>query len=381
MEMSKRYSDELKQIMVGKYEGGSTAKAICAEYGVSRSTLLLWAKQYSKDNNGQIPREQYLLQKELERLRIENSIYKECICSANSSLMERLGEIHRLKDHYSIHALCDILKVNRSTYYHYARRTPVKTQIETQDDILMPIIKEIFESSNSLFGTRRIRAKLKEKGYIVSERRIGRLMKELGLYVSQNGPRLNSANDRQYQYYPNRLQRKFISDAPNKVWVSDITYARVGHDFLYLCVVIDLYARKVISYTISEYIDQDLVITAFDNAYQSRKFPQNLLFHSDQGTQYTAFGFRKLLQKYGVTQSFSAPGSPYDNAVVESFFASIKKEDFRKNFYKTEEEFELAVSKYIDFYNDYRPHQRLGYLTPNQAEEEYYASQPDLVIT
>lgn len=378
--MSKKYPEELKQIVVNKYENGSTATAICTEYGVARSTLLLWAKQYAKDNNGRIPREQYLLRKELEHLRIENSIYKECICSANSSLMERLEEIHRLKDHYSIHALCDILKVNRSTYYHYARRTPVKKQIETQDDILMPIIKEIFESSNSLFGTRRIRAKLKEKGYVVSERRIGRLMKELGLYVSQNGPRLNSANDRQYQYYPNRLQRKFITDAPNKVWVSDITYARVGHDFLYLCVVIDLYARKVISYAISEYNDQDLVITAFENAYQSRKYPRNLLFHSDQGTQYTAFSFRKLLLKYGVTQSFSAPGSPYDNAVIESFFASIKKEDFRRNFYKTEVEFKTAVSKYIDFYNDYRPHQRLGYLTPNQAEEEYYRSHLDEII-
>ena len=163
--MAKRYPEELKQIVVSKYENGSTATAICTEYGVSRSTLLLWTKQYSKDINGQIPREQYLLCKELERLRIENSIYKECICSAHSSLTERLEEIHRLKDHYSIHALCDIFKVNRSTYYHYARRVPVKTQIETQDAILMPLIKEIFECSNSLFGTRRIRAKLKENSY------------------------------------------------------------------------------------------------------------------------------------------------------------------------------------------------------------------------
>ena len=378
--MTKRYTEEFKNSMVAKYKEGYTAQALCNEFCFSRSTLLLWVKQYSSDSKDQMPREQYLMREELIRLRIENQIYKTCGCSVTSPLKERLEAIHRLRNSYSIHALCRILDVNRSTYYHYERRAPSKTKNEIQDENLKPLIKEIFECSNALFGTRRIRAKLKENGYIVSERRIGRLMKELGLYVSQNGPRINSANDRQYQYYPNRLQRKFISDAPNKVWVSDITYARVGHDFLYLCVVIDLYARKVISYTISEYIDQDLVITAFDNAYQSRKFPQNLLFHSDQGTQYTAFGFRKLLQKYGVTQSFSAPGSPYDNAVVESFFASIKKEDFRKNFYKTEAEFKQAVSKYIDFYNDYRPHQRLGYLTPNQAEEEYYRSHPDEII-
>ena len=102
-----------------------------------------------------------------------------------------------------------------------------------------------------------------------------------------------------------------------------------------------------------------------------------MLFHSDQRTQYTAFSFRKKLREYGIIQSFSAPGNPYDNAVIESFSASIKKEDFRKNFYKTEAEFKIAVSKYIDFYNDYRPHQRLGYLTTNQTEEEYYKSQLD----
>ena len=141
--------------------------------------------------------------------------------------------------------------------------------------------------------------------------------------------------------------------------------------------LIDLYSRKVVSYAVSEYIDENLVIEAFESAYKSRMCPTGLLFHSDQGTQYTAFDFRKKLREYGITQSFSAPGNPFDNAIIESFFASIKKEDFRKNFYKTEVEFKIEVSKYVDLYNDYRPHQRLGYLTPNQAEEEYYKSHPE----
>ena len=116
--MAKRYSDELKQIMVGKYAGGSTAKAICAEYGVSRSTLLLWVKQYSPDSSGQIPRELYLMRKELKRLRIENQIFRDCGCSANSPLGTRLDAIQRLRSQYSIHALCRVLDVNRSTFYH-----------------------------------------------------------------------------------------------------------------------------------------------------------------------------------------------------------------------------------------------------------------------
>ena len=182
---------------------------------------------------------------------------------------------------------------------------------------------------------------------MVSKRRIGWLMKELGLYVKKNGPRLNSANDRQYQYYRNRLQRNFLAETPNMVWVSDITYARVGHDFLYLCVVIDLFSWKVVSYAVSEYIDENLVTEAFESAYKSMACPKGLLFHSDQVTQYTAYAFRKKLRDYGVIQSFSAPGNPYDNAVVEYFFASIKKEDFRKHFYKTEAEFEVAIANIL----------------------------------
>ena len=164
--MAKRYSEELKQTMVGEYEGGRTAKEICAEYGVSRSTLLLWAKQYAPDSYGQIPREQYLMRKELERLRIENQIYKECGCSSNSPLGSRLDAIHHLKDKYSIHALCRVLNVNRSTVYHHELRAPEIPQVVLQDEILKPLIKEIFQNSNELFGARRIRVKLKEKGHI-----------------------------------------------------------------------------------------------------------------------------------------------------------------------------------------------------------------------
>lgn len=309
---------------------------------------------------------------ELKRLRTENAIFKACDCSPSSLLSERLSAICKHKDKFSIHALCRVLNVNRSTYYHYALRSPEKTQIQLQDDKLKPLIGVIFEKSCGRFGARKIRVKLAEQGHIVSERRILRLMKELGLSAAGAKPRLNSANDRQYQYYPNKLKRTFLTDAPNKVWVSDITYAKVGMDFLYLCVVIDLYSRKVIGYSIAENIDTSLTLSALHQSYLTRKKPIGLTFHSDQGSQYTAFEFRNALRNYGVVQSFSAPGSPHDNAVAESFFATIKKEDFRRNYYKTENEFRTAVAKYIEFYNDYRPHQRLGFLTPNQVEMEFY---------
>ncbi len=372
--MARRYEESFKKYIVKQHQTGISAVKLCSQYGIARSTLFLWKKQYTVDETGQIPRERYLLEKELDRLRTENMIFKTCGCVPTSPLPERLSAIDLHREEFSIHALCRVLQVNRSTYYHHAFRSPDKTQLQIEDETMKPLIKEIFSKSKARFGARKIRIKLMELGYIVSVRRILRLMKELGLSSSGPKPRLNSANDRQYHYYPNKLKRNFLTEAPNKIWVSDITYAKVGMDFLYLCVIIDLYSRQVISYSVSEYIDTALIKQAFLDAFHIRGNPPSLVFHSDQGTQYTSFEFCNLLKKLGVTQSFSTPGSPHDNAVAESFFASIKKEDFRRNYYKTEEEFRIAVKEYIEFYNNYRPHQRLGFLTPNQAEKEFYDS-------
>lgn len=372
--MAKRYTEEFKLQTVKQYQNGVSAGELHQQLGIARSTLFLWVKRYSENSATQVSKEHYLLQKEVERLRAENEIFKFCGCSPSSPLSVRLAAISAHKNEFSIHKLCQTLSVRRSTYYYHTLYAPEQTSLQKEDTELKPIISKIFEKSSRRFGVRRIRTKMMELGYTISERRISRLMKELGLSSKGVRPRLNSANDRQYQYYPNKLKRQFLTDAPNKVWVSDITYAKVGMDFVYLCVIIDLYSRKVISYAISENMDTALVIDTFQQAFLLRGNPAGVLFHSDQGTQYTSFQFRKLLKQNGVIQSFSAPGSPYDNAVAESFFASIKKEDFRRNYYPTFDQFQTAVDAYIEFYNDYRPHQRLGQITPNQAEAEYQAA-------
>ena len=372
--MHKRYSEEIKKSAINKYKGGVTAKTVCKEYGIARSRLFLWVKQYTENKSGQIPREQYLLKKELEKLRIENRIPRECSCGVNSALDARIREIQRLQDSFSIHSLCRVLNVNRATFYNRKYRSKGKTVYEIEDDSLKLKITEISERSHHRFGARKIRAKLMLEGYVVSERRIHRLMKELGISSVGRHPKVNSANDRLYKYYPNKLKRCFLTDMPNKIWVSDITYAKVGDGIMYLCIILDLYSRKVVGYGISDNLESEFVIEVFLKSFELRNRPQGLLFHSDQGVQYTSYKFRKMLKKFGVSQSFSAPGAPHDNAVAESFFASFKREDLRRNFYTTEREFCDAVHWYIDYYNDYRPHQRLGYQTPNQVEDEYYAA-------
>ncbi|MGI6736442.1 MAG: IS3 family transposase [Anaerovoracaceae bacterium] len=285
----------------------------------------------------------------------------------DSSKLIRAIRSSNLSDQFNVYRLCKTLDVLKSTYYHHALRSPEKTQIQLMDEQLRPRIADIFEKSRKTFGARRIRIKLREEGYITSEKRISRLMKEMGLNAAGSKPMVNSANDRIYKYYPNKLKGVFLTDSLNKVWVSDITYVKIDGAFVYLCVVIDLYSRKVIAHKVSKNIDTALVKNTFMSAFESRDCPEGVTFHSDQGTQYTSYAFRTLLRSKGVVLSYSRPGTPHDNAVAESFFASIKKEDFRRTFYPTKADVIKAVNEYVEFYNDYRPHQRLGYLVANFA--------------
>ena len=167
----------------------------------------------------------------------------------------------------------------------------------------------------------------------------------------------------------NHLEQKFDQKAPNLVWVSDITYIRAGGKWYYLCVIIDLFSRKVIAWDLSAHPNANLVISTFQKAYQSRNAPYGLMFHSDRGSQYTALAFKKLLDSLNVVQSFSKKGYPFDNAVAESFFKYLKKEETNRRIYSSLADLRIALFEYIDgYYNSIRPHGSLGYLTTNEKD-------------
>lgn len=171
----------------------------------------------------------------------------------------------------------------------------------------------------------------------------------------------------------NHLSRNFSQKAPNLVWASDITYLRAGGRWYYLCIVMDLFSRKVISWHISSKADVELVMTTFRRAYEKRNAPYGLMFHSDRGSQYTAFSFRQLLDSLNVVQSFSQKGCPFDNACCECFFKYLKKEETNRRTYHSLQELQLSVFEYIEgFYNSKRPHGSLGMLTPNEKEELFW---------
>ncbi len=173
----------------------------------------------------------------------------------------------------------------------------------------------------------------------------------------------------------NNLNQKFDQDKPNLVWVSDITYIKVCGRFYYLCVIIDLFARKVIAYKISSKINEQLTIDTLNLAYKFRGCPSAVLFHSDRGSQYISKNFRKKIDELNFIQSFSKKGYPYDNAVAESFFKYFKKEESNRRNYTSLSELELSTFKYIEgFYNKKRPHSHNGGLTPNNKEYIYFNS-------
>ena len=154
--------------------------------------------------------------------------------------------------------------------------------------------------------------------------------------------------------------------------MSDITYVKVGEQYYYVCVILDLFSRRVLSYRISDTIDTSLSLSTFEDAFHFRK-PENLIFHSDRGKQYTSAAFTKLFQANGVKQSFSATARPIDNAVAESFFGSFKKEEAYRREYTSEQNFCKSVEQYIRFYNEVRPHQTLKYRTPLAVEDKFYS--------
>lgn len=247
--MSKRYTEEEKIQYVSLYKTAYSAHEISEKHGMSRSTLLLWVKQYSEvPFKVKTAREVYLLEKEVKRLRTQNEIFRLSECSVISAPKEKIQAVERLKNQFSIQMLCETLELRKSTYYHYSLRSPEQTLLEKDDEMFKLLIAAVFEKSDGRFGAMKIRGKLMEDGYVISKKRILRLMHEMNLLNKTKNIYPNATFQREYKYYSNKLKQQFLLETPNMVWVSDITYVKVAGGTYYLCVILDLYSRKVISY-------------------------------------------------------------------------------------------------------------------------------------
>lgn len=370
-------------MILADYAKTKSVKETCTKYHISKDTLRNWTAQNkvvatSQKGTAYSAGKVSKMKRDLESLQVANKIIRQCNCTASASIPEKVEEVSRLQNLFSVYALCKVLDLSRATYYRVSLEQKDKTQYEQNDDMLRPIIENEFYDSGERFGAPMIKVKINNRGIAVSIAHVQRLMQEMSLIPKQNRPRVFNSTHRQYKYRRNRLRRHFTQDAPNKFWVSDITYARVNDEFYAVCVVMDLFSRKVLSYVISPEMNMDLVRTTFLKAFESRNRPEGLTFHSDQGCQYTAYKFRKLLRDLGVRQSLSNPGTPHDNAVMESFFGTLKREELSHNWYNTPEELDKTVREYIEFYNLKRPHRKLKLQTPDQFEQNYWKAQATL---
>jgi len=263
--------------------------------------------------------------------------------------------------------MCKVLKVSRSCYYRWL-------SIEKQEDIeLNTLIKNIFLISKATYGTRRIKQQLvKDYGLIVSRRRIGKIMKKLGL-VCKNKKRFRiktTDSNHKFQTAPNRLKQNFYATKPNQIYVGDITYIPTKQGWLYLAVVIDLFSRQIVGWSMDDTMKTSLVNDALIMAIQRRKPEPGLIWHTDRGSQYASDSHKQLLNEFGIIQSMSAKGNCYDNAVSESFFHTLKTELIYHSKFETKAEARIAIFSFIEiWYNRKRLHSYLSYMSPVEFED------------
>ncbi len=266
----------------------------------------------------------------------------------------------------TIKRACQLCKVSRSGYYAWLKR-PVKTEV----DIFGHKVKSIFHKSKNTYGTRRIKKELAKKGIVLSRKKISHLMGKHNLVAkARRKTRITTDSKHNLPVAPNLLNQQFDVDAPNKIWVGDITYLATSEGWLYLAVVIDLYSRKVVGWSISNRMTKALVLSALMMAIIARKPDKGLIFHSDRGSQYCSYAYQDLLQKHGFRASMSRKGECLDNAVAESFFHSLKVEAIYGNPMKSKVRITQEVREYIEvFYNHQRLHSTLGYVSPCEYEK------------
>lgn len=264
--------------------------------------------------------------------------------------------------------VCQVFDVPRSSYYGYCRS---KARVDVKRLDLKAQVWQVFTISRGSAGARTISKALQTEGTDVGRFLAGQLMKEQGLVSKQPGPHAYKPATVEHLETPNRLNREFTVAAPDQVWCSDITYIWAGSRWVYLAAVLDLYARKVVGWAMSDRADSELAIRALDDAWLRRGRPTGVLFHSDQGCQYTSISFRQRLWRYRVEQSLSRRGNCWDNAPMERLFRSLKTEWIPRLGYDSLAEAKMDVGRYLmDYYNRRRPHTANGGLSPEAAEQK-----------
>jgi putative transposase len=281
----------------------------------------------------------------------------------------RFGFIDGAKAEFPVHRLCRVLGVSQSGYFAWRGRLVCRRQRD--DMVLLAHVRSAFALSNGTYGSPRMTRELRDGGLTVGRRRIARLMRQNGLRARQKR-RFKRTTDSHHAWpvAPNLLDQDFTATGPDKKWGADISYVWTREGWLYLAVVIDLFARRVVGWATADRLHRDLALAALRKALTMRRPAAGLIHHSDRGTQYCSIDYQAELRKHGILISMSGKGNCYDNAMVETFFKTLKSEFVWPTIFCTRQEADQAIGRYIDgFYNPVRRHSALDFTSPAQFEK------------
>jgi putative transposase len=280
----------------------------------------------------------------------------------------RFEFIDAQKAHFPVEFMCEQLEVSRSGFYAWRERPASAHQ--QQDKQLAEEVAQAHRDSRGTYGSPRVHAELRAQGRKVSRKRVARLMGEQKLAARRRRRSVRTTDSNHPNpVAPNILERDFSPVQPNSTWATDITYVWTGEGWLYLAVVLDLFSRRVVGWSMSEHIDTPLVLGALEMALEGRQPPKGLIHHSDRGSQYASAEYQRALASRGIQCSMSRKGNCWDNAVAESFFSSLKMELVYLTDFATRHQARTALFEYIEvFYNRRRRHSSLGYLSPLEYE-------------
>ncbi|HAM6353643.1 TPA: IS3 family transposase [Escherichia coli] len=396
MTKNTRFSPEVRQrairmVLESQGEYDSQWAAICSiapKIGCTPETLRVWVRQHERDTgggDGGLTTAERQRLKELERenreLRRSNDILRQASAYFAKAEFDRLWKklmplLDKLREQYGVGPLCSELHIAPSTYYHcqQQRHHPDKRSARAQrDDWLKKEIQGVYDENHKVYGVRKVWRQLLREGIRVARCTVARLMAVMGLAGVLRGKKVRTTISRKAVVAGDRVNRQFVAERPDQLWVADSTYVSTWQGVVYVAFIIDVFAGYIVGWRVSSSMETTFVLDALEQALWARR-PSGTVHHSDKGSQYVSLAYTQRLKEAGLLASTGSTGDSYDNAMAESINGLYKAEVIHRKSWKNRAEVELATLTWVDWYNNRRLLERLGHTPPAEAEKAYYAS-------
>ncbi|MCA7679558.1 IS3 family transposase [Escherichia coli] len=396
MTKNTRFSPEVRQrairmVLESQGEYDSQWAAICSiapKIGCTPETLRVWVRQHERDTgggDGGLTTAERQRLKELERenreLRRSNDILRQASAyfgegGVRPPLEKMMPLLDKLREQYGVGPLCSELHIAPSTYYHcqQQRHHPDKRSARAQrDDWLKREIQRVYDGNHQVYGVRKVWRQLLREGIRVARCTVARLMAVMGLSGVLRGKKVRTTVSRKAVVAGDRVNRQFVAERPDQLWVADSTYVSTWQGVVYVAFIIDVFAGYIVGWRVSSSMETTFVLDALEQALWARR-PSGTVHHSDKGSQYVSLAYTQRLKEAGLLASTGSTGDSYDNAMAESINGLYKAEVIHRKSWKNRAEVELATLTWVDWYNNRRLLERLGHTPPAEAEKAYYAS-------